>query len=107
MSYLFQERDWKLFRKKLPDWQEAYMDRLNHEYLKILNEKGNPSDRFRDLEKRIREDKKEAGVVIHDMSRSHMLINIIELYNCGAITLADLDGFSEELQEHMKLVSDL
>lgn len=23
------ESDWKLFRKKLPKWQENYMDRLN------------------------------------------------------------------------------
>ncbi len=22
----FSEKDWKLFRKKLPDWQEVYVD---------------------------------------------------------------------------------
>ena len=27
------EKDWKLFRSRIPDWQEAYMDRLNHEYI--------------------------------------------------------------------------
>ena len=26
------EKDWKLFRQKLPGWQEVYMDRLNCEY---------------------------------------------------------------------------
>ena len=26
------EKDWKLFRSRIPDWQEAYMDRLNHEW---------------------------------------------------------------------------
>ena len=23
------KKDWKLFREKLPDWQENYMDKLN------------------------------------------------------------------------------
>jgi len=33
--------DWKLFREKLPGWQEAYMERLNNEYVALLtsNEK--------------------------------------------------------------------
>ena len=31
------EKDWKLFRKKLGSWQEAYMDKLIEEYdLKII-----------------------------------------------------------------------
>ena len=30
------EKDWKLFRKKLGSWQEAYMDRLIEEYKDIL-----------------------------------------------------------------------
>jgi hypothetical protein len=31
------EKDWKLFKKKLGGWQEAYMDRLIEEYKDILN----------------------------------------------------------------------
>lgn len=31
------ESDWKLFRKKLPGWQERYMDCLNREYIQILS----------------------------------------------------------------------
>ena len=104
MAYTFKERDWKQFRKKVPEWQERYMDHLNHEYMDILNEEGNPSDRFWKLEKRIKEDRKDAGVIIHDMSRSHMLFNLIDLINCEAITPDDLTDFSEELQDHMKLI---
>ena len=33
------EKDWKLFRKKLGSWQEAYMDKLIEEYKDILNYK--------------------------------------------------------------------
>ena len=29
----FSEKDWKLFRSKLPGWQEAYMEKLNQEYM--------------------------------------------------------------------------
>ena len=31
------EKDWKLFRKLLPDWQEAYMERLAKEYIEEHN----------------------------------------------------------------------
>ena len=48
------EKDWKLFRSRIPDWQEAYMDRLNHEYIELLSGEGNPSDKFWALEERIR-----------------------------------------------------
>lgn len=65
----FSEKDWKLFRSKLSDWQEAYMDRLNREYIKLLSGKGNASDKFWALEKRIREDKQDCGVQC-EMSRS-------------------------------------
>lgn len=57
--------DWKLFREKIADWQENYMDRLNKEYIALLSsDKGNPSDRFWKLEGRIRRDKKSPGVMI-------------------------------------------
>lgn len=42
----FTEKDWKLFRSKIADWQESYMDKLNREYIAILSEDANPSDKF-------------------------------------------------------------
>ena len=45
------ESDWKLFRKKLPGWQEAYMDKLNQEYIQLLTGTGDASDKFWELEK--------------------------------------------------------
>ena len=47
------ESDWKLFRKKLPDWQESHMERLVQEYAAILTGSGKASDKFWELEKRI------------------------------------------------------
>lgn len=40
------EKDWKLFRKKLPKWQEQYIDQMNKEYKEILAQDKKPSDIF-------------------------------------------------------------
>lgn len=51
------KKDWKLYREKIAGWQERYMDRLNKEYIAILSSgEGNPSDRFWELEARIKKD---------------------------------------------------
>ena len=34
--YQVKEKDWKQFRKMLPEWQEAYMERLTKEYRQPL-----------------------------------------------------------------------
>ena len=47
----FSEKDWKLFRSKIAGWQEAYMDRLNEEYMEILSGEGAASEMFWKLEK--------------------------------------------------------
>ena len=95
------EQDWKLFRKKLPGWQENYMAQLNREYQEILAQDKNSSDIFWELEERIWKDKKKTGVIIRGMSRSKMWEHILDLLLEGAITLEDLSEFSEDLQERM------
>ena len=100
------EKDWKLFRSRVSDWQEAYMDRLNHEYIKLLSGEGNPSDKFWALEERIREDKRDSGVQA-DMSRSNMKFILMDLLNEGAITADDLDGFSYELRDSLLTYMEL
>lgn len=99
----FTEKDWKLFRSQIADWQETYMDRLNKEYIKLLSENINPSDKFWRLEKRIKEDRKRTGVQV-EMSRSNLIYNIVSLINDGAISLEDLDEFSDELKETVKFI---
>ena len=92
------KKDWKLFREKIADWQEAYMDKLNKEYIEILTGEGNPSDKFWKLEKRIREDKKDCGVRC-EMSRSNQFYIMMSLLNEGAITMDDLEDFSDDLKD--------
>jgi hypothetical protein len=94
----FTERDWMLFKNKIADWQELYMDRLNKEYIELLSEDTNPSEKFWKLDKRIKEDRKKTGVQL-EMSRSKLINNIIFLINDGAISLKNLEEFSDELKE--------
>ena len=91
------ESDWKLFRKKLPDWQESHMEKLTQEYAVILAGSGPASDKFWELEKRINEDKLHVGVVAR-MSRSNMYHNLLALIDEGVITLDDLEEFSDDLK---------
>lgn len=97
----FSERDWKLFRSKISGWQEAYMEKLNKEYIELLSAEGNASDKFWKLEKRIREDKKDCGVQC-EMSRSNQFYIMMSLLNEGAISIEDLDDFSDDLKDTMK-----
>ena len=105
----FSEKDWKLFRNKISDWKEAYMEKLNKEYVALLSGKGNASDKFWKLEKRIREDKKDCAAPAArstpqqcEMSRSNQFYIMLSLLNEGAITFDDLEDFSDDLKDTMK-----
>ena len=97
----FSEKDSKLFRKKITDWQEAYMERLCKEYINLLSSDINASDRFWELEKRIKADRKKT-CVIAIMSRSQMIFNIASLVNDGAISMDDLEEFSDDAKEAVR-----
>lgn len=98
------EKDWKLFRKMLPTWQERYMENLINDYEAILAGDADASDKFWKLEGRIRKDKKKSGVCVTDMSRSQMFANIMVMLDEKVITLEDLEGFSDSLRERLELL---
>lgn len=99
------ERDWKIFRKKIPDWQECYMERLEMEYIALLQTDKSASAKFWELEKRIKQDKKSPGVII-DMRRSTAINNIVNLILDEIISLADLEDFSDDLKEAVKYITE-
>lgn len=103
-SQRFTKKDWALFREKLPEWQETYMDKINKEYIGILSGDGNPSDKFWQLDKRIKEDKRSPGVQLR-VSRSDLIWDIIALINNDVIAFDDLGDFSNELQETIHTLS--
>ncbi|CAI3412121.1 multidrug transporter [Enterococcus cecorum] len=96
------EHDWKLLKKRLPGWQEAFMASRIEEYVKLLsNESKLASDRFWQLDKMTKEDRKKTGVIA-EMSCSDKDLILLNLLREGAITESDLEGFSEELIEAVR-----
>ena len=90
--------DWKLFRARIGDCQEVHRERLVKEYMDLLDGEENASDKFWNLEERIKNDKKHPGVML-EISKGNMIFDIVALINSGVITTADLIDFSDGLKE--------
>ena len=96
------ESDWKLFRKKLPEWQERHMQALLNDYSAIIAADGEDvATRFWKLERRIKKDVRHVGVCA-DMRRSMMGQDLQCLLREKDITPKDLEGFSDELREYLE-----
>ncbi len=95
--------DWKLFREKLPEWQEAYMERLIKDYIKLLQKKCDASERFWKLEERIKKDKKNPGVQLQ-YEKSETIYNIVYLIRMKVIKIEDIADFSNELKEEVQRI---
>ena len=101
------KNDWKLFREKLQDWQEKYMEGLVKEYVSFLNDNTkHASEKFWKLEKRIKEDKRHPGVIM-EMSKSEVIWDIVRLIRLKVITYDDLSDFSDELQMDVKRILEM
>ena len=97
------KQDWKLFQDRIGEWQESYIEKLNNEYIKILADEGNASEKFWTLEKRIKKDKIRTGVLI-EMRKQNIPFDIVSLIKDGVICFEDLEGFSDELREAVKFM---
>ena len=95
--------DWKLFRERVSDWQEHYMEQLVKEYVELLTSPGNASDHFWELEERIKKDKKHPGVLI-ELRKSTAIWDIVYFVRDKVITMDELEGFSKDLIEAVKLI---
>ena len=90
--------DWKLFREKIGQWQEDYMERLNKKYIKLLSSDEPASVKFWKLDERIRKDKRKPGVQM-DLEKSEVPWDLARLVKDKVITIEDLSDFSEDMQE--------
>ena len=102
--YEISKKDWKLFREKLAGWQENYMEHLNKEYIALLSaEDKNASDKFWELEKRIKSDRRHPGVIM-EMKKSQAIWNIVDLIRLDVITYDDLTDFSDDLKQAVTML---
>ena len=94
--------DWKLYREKIAEWQENYMSRLNNEYIALLSADDKiASDKFWELDKRIKNDRRHPGVII-EVSKSNAVFDMVRLIRLGVITYDDLIDFSDNLKQTVK-----
>ena len=101
------KKDWKLFRERLSEWQEKYMEDLIKEYVNFLNDDTKPaSEKFWELEKRIKEDKRHPGVII-ELKKSEVIWDMVHLIRLKVITSDDLSEFSEELRQEVKRILEM
>lgn len=101
------KKDWKLFRERLSGWQENYMEGLVKAYADFLNDDKKPaSEKFWELEKRIKEDKRHPGVVM-ELKKSEVIWDIVRLIRLKVITYDDLSDFSDELQNEVKRILEM
>ena len=101
------KKDWKLFRERLSGWQEKYMEGLVKEYANFLNDDKKPaSEKFLELEKRIKEDKRHPGVIM-ELSKSEAIWDIVRLIRLKVITYYDLSEFSDKLQQEVKRILEM
>jgi hypothetical protein len=98
--YTPKESDWKIFRKRVPEWRERYLARKNREIMDILDHGGaTPTDRFWAAEHRIRSEAKILYKCLDGHSRSKMLSYLLLMYGHQLIAEADVAEFSEELRD--------
>ena len=78
------------------------MEGLVKGYANFLNDDKKPaSEKFWELEKRIKEDKRHPGVIM-EMSKSEVIWDIVRLIRLKVITYDDLSEFRGELRREVK-----
>ena len=81
--------------------------RLVKEYANFLNDDKKPaSEKFWELEKLIKEDKRHLGVIM-ELSKSEAIWDIVRLIRLKVITYYDLSEFSDKLQQEVKRILEM
>ena len=83
------------------------MEGLVKEYVNFLNDDKKPaSEKFWELEKRIKEDTRHPGVVM-ELKKSELIWDIVRLIRLKVIEYDDLSEFSGELQQEVKKIIEM
>ena len=80
-------------------------DKLNHQYIDLLNGDGLASDKFWELNRRIREDRKSLDVQM-ELRKPDLPYTLVNLLHEKIITEDDLNQFSNVLQDSVKQLQE-
>ena len=97
------KQDWLLYRKKIGEWQEAYMEKRLLEYAELLRKESLASERFWELDKRIKNDKRSRGVVI-EVRKQNVVYDLVAMILDGIIAFDDLEDFSDDLKDAVRFM---
>lgn len=96
------ESDWKIFRKRVPEWRERYLNGKNKEIVAVLTDKERtPTKQFWDAKEKMETEAKILARCLDGHSRSSMHWYLCLMYGHGLIQDADLEEFSQELREQI------
>lgn len=79
------------------------MEKLNKEYIVLSADGKKASDKFWELEKWIKNDRRHPGVII-EMRKSNAIYDMVRLVRLGVITCDDLTEFSDDLQQAVEFM---
>ena len=107
MTQYIKETDWKLFRRRVPEWRERYLEQQN-QALRALLEQPNqtPTTIFWQVKNFADEQARVLVECFDGHSRSTMERFMITMYRYRVIARADIDEFSEELQARFERLVD-
>ena len=96
------KKDWKLYREKLPQRQERYMEGLIQEYIDFLSDEDiQASTKFWELRERIKNDRRHPGVLV-EVRKSTAMDIIFRMIQLKVISKDDLNDFSSELKQEIE-----
>ena len=102
MNRKTKESDWKIFRRRTPEWRERYLRNKNQEIIDVLSDENKtPTERFWDAKEKIEQEARILVDCLDGHSRSKMHLYLVLMYHHGLIQDVDLVEFSEELREQI------
>ncbi|MBC8548679.1 MAG: hypothetical protein H8D23_03415 [Candidatus Brocadiales bacterium] len=100
MTYI--ESDWKIFRKRVPEWQERYLTIKNQEITKMLSDdRKTPTERFWEAKEQMKKDARILVDCFDGHSRGKMGWYLFLMHLHKVITDEDLVDFSDSLREEV------
>lgn len=100
------ESDWQLFRERVPEWRERYLENVNDEIARLFTTEGEtPTEIFWEAKERMDEEAQILVDCLDGHSRSNMQMHLVLMHRHGLVEDADLKEFSDELRERILVLS--